>query len=89
VRIFAVWRPNNRSTYCHSRAVRLKVLLCASVLLLAATIGHGQWLESVIELPDTLGPLNGPYHLACTDNPAFPRLYIGGEADSGDRKSVV
>jgi DNA-binding beta-propeller fold protein YncE len=57
--------------------------VCALALLLGATIGSGQYLESVIELPDTLGPLNGPYHLACTDDPAFPRLYIGGEADSG------
>jgi DNA-binding beta-propeller fold protein YncE len=44
---------------------------------------HCQDLETVIMLPDTLGPLNGPYHLACTDDPAFPRLYIGGESDSG------
>jgi DNA-binding beta-propeller fold protein YncE len=29
-------------------------------------------------LPDTLGPLNGPYCLALDDNPAHPRLYIGG-----------
>ena len=34
-------------------------------------------------LPDTLGPMNGPYHLAWDENPAHPRLYIGGEADSG------
>ena len=63
----------------------LKLLLCAFALalLLGATIVSGQYLESVIELPDTLGPLNGPYHLASTDDAAFPRLYIGGEGDSG------
>ena len=81
MRILGVWRPNNRSTHCHNRAVRS--CLCALALALGTTIASGQYLESTIMLPDTLGPLKGPYHLACTDNPAFPRLYIGGEADSG------
>ena len=44
---------------------------------------NSQVLESTIVLPDTLGPLDGPYCLAWDDNPAHPRLYVGGEGDSG------
>ena len=48
-----------------------------------ACVAVGQTLETTITLPDTLGPLNGPYHMAWDDNPDHPRLYVGGEADSG------
>jgi DNA-binding beta-propeller fold protein YncE len=47
------------------------------------TVANAQWLESTVNLPDTLGPLNGPYHLAWDSDSAHPRLYIGGEGDSG------
>jgi YVTN family beta-propeller protein len=83
VRILDVWRPNKRSGHCHNRTAGLKLLLGAMVLLLGATFGHSQWLESAVRLPDTLGPLNGPYCLAWDDSPAHQRLYIGGEGDSG------
>ncbi len=43
---------------------------------------NSQHLESVVVLPDTLGPLTGPYCLAWDDT-AHPRLFIGGEGDSG------
>ncbi len=67
-----------------NRAVSLKLPLCAlALVLMLASVAYPQVLEGVITLPDTLGPLNGPYHLACTDDSAFPRLYIGGESDSG------
>jgi len=52
------------------RALALGVLLASSV--------SAQYLEATIMLPDTLGPLNGPYCLTCTDDSAFPRLYVGG-----------
>jgi hypothetical protein len=48
-----------------------------------ASSASSQYLETTIKLPDTLGPLNGPYHLAWDENPSHPRLYIGGEGDSG------
>jgi len=57
------------------------VLLVLCCMLYAPA--NSQYLESTIVLPDTLGPLNGPYHIACTGDSAFPRLYIGGEGDSG------
>jgi YVTN family beta-propeller protein len=50
---------------------------------LLASLAYPQYLETTIKLPDTLGPLTGPYHLAWDENPAHPRLYIGGEGDSG------
>ncbi len=62
--------------------MKLTVALFVMCCMLYAP-ANSQVLETVIRLPDTLGPLNGPYHLACTDDPAFPRLYIGGESDSG------
>ena len=77
--------PHNRAAAPRGREAWPKVLLlCAVVLgLLLASSASGQFLEATIMLPDTLGPMNGPYHLAWDENPAHPRLYIGGEADSG------
>ena len=67
-----------------NRAVGLKVLVCAMAMgILLASSAYPQYLDAVIRLPDTLGPLNGPYHMAWDENPAHPRLYIGGEDDSG------
>ena len=62
-----------------NRAVSLRLCLCAiALVLLLAPVASGQILEGQITLPDTLGPLNGPYCIACTDDSAFPRLYVGG-----------
>jgi len=58
------------------------VLLCVLWLLLTSA-AYPQYLEATVKLPDTLGPLTGPYHLAWNESPAHPRLYIGGEGDSG------
>jgi YVTN family beta-propeller protein len=74
--------PRKRPTCGHFAWPR--VLLCSMALAtLLASSASPQYLEAVIRLPDTLGPLNGPYHLAWDENPAHPRLYIGGEGDSG------
>ncbi len=73
---------NCRSGSCGQAG--LKMLLCAMVMgTLSVSLAYPQYLEATIRLPDTLGPMNGPYHLAWDENPAHPRLYIGGEGDSG------
>ena len=69
--------PHNRSAHTHNPAAILPLCAFALVLLLAP-IASGQTLAGVVMLPDTLGPLNGPYCLAWDDNPAHPRLYVGG-----------
>ena len=69
--------PHNRSVHTQNHADVLPLCTLALVLLLAP-VAYPQVLEGVITLPDTLGPLNGPYCLACTDDSAFPRLYVGG-----------
>ncbi len=56
------------------QVVALLLAVCCGLCAFA----EGQYLETSIELPDTLGPLNGPYCLAWDDNLAHPRLYIGG-----------
>jgi len=65
------------------RALSALLLAALALGMLLASSASGQYLEATIKLPDTLGPLNGPYHLAWDENPAHPRLYIGGESDSG------
>ncbi|GEM_PF-924051 len=82
IRPWARNAPNKRSSATYSSAVWLRLCAFALGLLLAST-ASAQILETVIRLPDTLGPLNGPYCLAWDDNPAHPRLYVGGEGDSG------
>jgi len=57
----------------------LLVALCC-VLLAPA---RGEYLEATITLPDTFGPLTGPYCLALDDVSAHPRLYIGGQSYTG------
>jgi DNA-binding beta-propeller fold protein YncE len=75
--------PRNCRSKAHNRAVG-SLLHCAVVLgTLLASVVSAQYLEATIKLPDTLGPLTGPYHLAWDENPAHPRLYVGGEGDSG------
>ena len=78
----SVLGSNGRSNSHHNRNVRLCLCALALVTLLASS-ASSQYLEATIMLPDTLGPLNGPYHLAWDENQAHPRLYIGGEGDSG------
>jgi hypothetical protein len=61
----------------------VQLAVIATALLALASTASPQYLETTILLPDTLGPLNGPYHMAWDENQDHPRLYIGGEADSG------
>jgi YVTN family beta-propeller protein len=76
--------PDRHLTSSNKRAKNLRLLLCVLALgTLLVSSASPQYLESTVLLPDTLGPLNGPYHLAWDENPAHPRLYIGGEGDSG------
>ncbi len=76
--------PRNRERLIcgHLTGPKVLVFVLALGALLASPLS-AQYLETTIKLPDTLGPLNGPYHLAWDENPAHPRLYVGGEADSG------
>ena len=57
---------------------RQVVALLLAVCCWLCALASGQVLENAIMLPDTLGPLNGPYCLAWDDNPVHPRLYVGG-----------
>jgi DNA-binding beta-propeller fold protein YncE len=53
------------------------LLVCVMALGLGASIGHGQPVPDTILLPDSLGPLRPPYHLAfgsSTDN-----IYVASE----------
>ena len=73
-----------RNSSSYNRATPKAFLLCVMALgTLLTSLAYPQYLEATIKLPDTLGPLNGPYHLAWDENPAHPRLYVGGEGDSG------
>jgi len=53
------------------RAVSLRVLLCAAALLFGVSVAHGQWLEKVIYLPDSLSGVLWPSRIAA--NPSFTR----------------
>jgi hypothetical protein len=45
--------------------VKPRLLLCVMALVtLLASSASSQYLDAVIKLPDTLGPLNGPHHPA-------------------------
>jgi DNA-binding beta-propeller fold protein YncE len=77
MRIFDIWRPNNRSTHRHNRTDGLK-LVFALALVIGASIGQGQPAPDTILLPDSLGPLRPGYHLAfgsSTNN-----IYVASES---------
>jgi YVTN family beta-propeller protein len=82
-RLSAQNAPSNSGSLTYGRATWPRVLCVLALGVLLASTALSQYLEATIKLPDTLGPLNGPYHLAWDENPAHPRLYIGGEGDSG------
>ena len=56
MRIFAVWRPNNRRAYYHNRAVGLKLLLGVLGLGLGVSTGWGQSAPDRTSLQDSLWP---------------------------------
>ena len=61
-----------RNSTLHNRAVGL---LCAMALLLGATAGYSQWLETKITLPDSLGGATGPTCLTTDTSERY--VYIG------------
>jgi YVTN family beta-propeller protein len=62
----------------YSRAAGLKVLLCAMALVLGATTGHTQWLETKITLPDSLGGATSPTCLTTDTSERY--VYIGDQS---------
>jgi YVTN family beta-propeller protein len=67
--------PRSRGSLSHGHLVWPKVLLCAMALVLGATTGLSQWLETRITLPDTLG---GALHPTCLTTDTSERyVYIG------------
>jgi len=57
----------------------MKILACLLSLSVGVSVGHGQWLETTIVLPDTLGWLDHPWSLGY--NTLNNRVYVG--CDSG------
>lgn len=55
-----------------------RTCLLALALSLAMQAAFGQWLETTIMLPDSLGPLHWPYHM--TTDATGSRLYVGSES---------
>ncbi len=67
-----------RNFFANRKAAGLKLLLGAVALLLGATAGHSQWLETKIALPDTLGGATGPTCLTTDTSDRF--VYIGDQS---------
>ena len=78
--------PNNRAVTSHNRAVGLKLFMCALALVLGATIGHGQWLEKVIYLPDSLSGVIWPSCMA--SNPDAHKIYVSGTYNGRTRSGL-
>ncbi|MBN2464957.1 hypothetical protein JXD38_04965 [candidate division WOR-3 bacterium] len=69
-------------TFSNNRAVG-PLLLCALALgTLLACVALAQVVEGHILLPDSLGPIHPPFHVAMDYAPSSERLYVG--SDSGD-----
>ncbi len=66
--------PRNCRFKAHNLAVR-PLLICAVALLLGATAGHTQWLETKITLPDSLGGAILPTCLTTDTSERY--VYIG------------
>jgi YVTN family beta-propeller protein len=67
--------PHSCRFKAHNRALGRRLLLCAVVLLLGATAGHPQWLETKVTLPDTLGGATWPTCLTTDTSERY--VYIG------------
>jgi YVTN family beta-propeller protein len=74
----SIQNPSGRNSSSYNRTAKAKVLLCAVALVLGASVGWSQPAPDTILLPDSLGPLRPPYHLAfgsSTDN-----IYVASES---------
>jgi len=79
---------NSGSMTCGHLAWR-RVLLCVAALLLGATAGYSQWLETKITLPDSLG--GAMYPCCLTTDTSERYVYIGAQGyfDQGGGVYVV
>jgi DNA-binding beta-propeller fold protein YncE len=66
----------NPKTSLQTRAAG-PLLVCALVMVLGVGIGHGQPVPDTILLPDSLGPLRPPYHLAFGSS---TNIYVASES---------
>jgi YVTN family beta-propeller protein len=73
-----------RNSAARTRAAKAKVLLCALALGLGVSVGYGQWLETKITLPDSLGGATDPFCLTADTSERY--VYIG---DASGRVYVV
>ncbi len=65
-----------RNSAARNRAAKARILLCAVALGIGVSIGHGQWLEKVIYLPDSLSGLLWPSCMAL--NSEYQKVYVAG-----------
>ncbi len=73
-----------RNSAARNRAAKANVLLCALALGLGVSVGYGQWLETQITLPDSLGGASDPFCLTADTSERY--VYIG---DASGRVYVV
>jgi DNA-binding beta-propeller fold protein YncE len=72
-----------RNSAARNRAAKAKVFLCVVALgTLQVSPALAQVVEGFIQLPDSLGPIFPPYHVAVDYTPSAERLFVG--SDSGD-----
>ncbi len=74
--------PRNCRSVTYSRG--LKELLCALALVLGTTVARGEWVETRITIPDSLGGTTGP--IALTTDSSERYVYI---SDIGGNVYVV
>jgi len=76
--------PDRLMPAIRSRSSWPKVLLGAIIALgIGVSAGHGQWLEKVIYLPDSLSGVLWPTCIAV--NPEFHKVYVSGEYNGTGR----
>jgi DNA-binding beta-propeller fold protein YncE len=67
--------PSNSGSLTCGHLAWPRVLLCVMALGIGVSIGHGQWLETRITLPDSLGGATGPTCLTTDTSERY--VYIG------------
>ncbi len=68
-------RGRNHTSHNHAAG---RLLLCAAALVLSATVASGQWLETKITLPDSLG--GATYPTCLTTDTSERYVYIGDQS---------